>query len=216
MARRPEVDEQKSRSSKQPKHPKTRPRLPDLEFSKTAAMNILTRVDGKRGYGHAIDEFVDWYCSEHATGPEPNSATSSLIVVSCLDTLRPDQITVVLGFEPTRSGLKGKRVSTRNDALRRASFWLKISPLPDERPLQEHLEWLLNLFEPKHQVLSLISKQHSCELFCGFSSENGQGGACLGAELLAKLAGLGVPLVLTFPTCRSVFAIRVEKLSEGR
>jgi integrase len=55
---------QKSRSPKQRKHPKTRLRLPDLEFSKSAVLNSLTSVDGQRGYGHAIDEFVDWYCSE--------------------------------------------------------------------------------------------------------------------------------------------------------
>jgi hypothetical protein len=39
-------------------------RLPDLEFSETAVLNSLTSVDGQRGYGHAIDEFVDWHCSE--------------------------------------------------------------------------------------------------------------------------------------------------------
>lgn len=55
---------QKLRSQKQRKHPKTRLRLPDLEFSKTAVLNSLTSVDGRRRYGHAIDEFVDWYCSE--------------------------------------------------------------------------------------------------------------------------------------------------------
>jgi hypothetical protein len=55
---------QKSRSPKQRKHPKTRLRLPDLEFSKSAMLNRLTSVDGQRGYGHAIDEFVDWYRSE--------------------------------------------------------------------------------------------------------------------------------------------------------
>ena len=54
----------KSRSLKQRKHPKIRLRLPDLEFSKTAVLNSLTSVDGQRGYAHAIDEFVDWYCSE--------------------------------------------------------------------------------------------------------------------------------------------------------
>ena len=54
----------KSRSSKHRMHPKTRLRLPDLEFSRTAVLNSLTSVDGQRGYGHAIDEFVDWYCSE--------------------------------------------------------------------------------------------------------------------------------------------------------
>jgi hypothetical protein len=54
----------KSRSPKQRKQPKTRLRLPDLEFSKAAVLSSLSSADGPRGYGHAIDEFVDWYCSE--------------------------------------------------------------------------------------------------------------------------------------------------------
>jgi hypothetical protein len=46
------------------KNPKAHLRLPDLECSKTAVLNSLASRDGQRGYGHAIDEFVDWYCSE--------------------------------------------------------------------------------------------------------------------------------------------------------
>ena len=37
-------------------------RLPDLEHAKAAVLNSLNPVDAKRGYGYAIDEFVDWYC----------------------------------------------------------------------------------------------------------------------------------------------------------
>jgi site-specific recombinase XerD len=39
-------------------------RLPDLEHAKAAVLNSLTSPDARRGYRHAIDEFVDWYCSE--------------------------------------------------------------------------------------------------------------------------------------------------------
>jgi site-specific recombinase XerD len=39
-------------------------RLPDLEHAKNAVLNSLTSTDAQRGYRHAIDEFVDWYCSE--------------------------------------------------------------------------------------------------------------------------------------------------------
>jgi site-specific recombinase XerD len=39
-------------------------RLPDLELAKVAVLNSLNSADAKRGYRHAIDEFVDWYCSE--------------------------------------------------------------------------------------------------------------------------------------------------------
>jgi site-specific recombinase XerD len=39
-------------------------RLPELEHAKAAVLNSLTCPDAQRGYRHAIDEFVDWYCSE--------------------------------------------------------------------------------------------------------------------------------------------------------
>ena len=39
-------------------------RLTDLEVAKSAVLNSLSCPDALRGYRHAIDEFVDWYCSE--------------------------------------------------------------------------------------------------------------------------------------------------------
>src|ERR1700722_1318474 len=44
--------------------PKSILRLPDLEAAKSAVLNSLSWPDAQRGYRHAIDEFVDWYCSE--------------------------------------------------------------------------------------------------------------------------------------------------------
>jgi hypothetical protein len=47
-------------------HPKPKAvlRLPDLDQAKSAVLNSLTSADAQRGYRHAIDEFVEWYCSE--------------------------------------------------------------------------------------------------------------------------------------------------------
>jgi hypothetical protein len=39
-------------------------RLLDLEHAKSAVLNSLTSSDAQRGYRHAIDEFVDFCCSE--------------------------------------------------------------------------------------------------------------------------------------------------------
>jgi integrase len=52
--------------SSQRKHqkPKAVLRLPDLDQTKSAVLNSLSSVDAQRGYRHAIDEFVEWYCSE--------------------------------------------------------------------------------------------------------------------------------------------------------
>src|SRR6476661_57777 len=44
--------------------PKTILRLPDLEHSKSAVLNSLAAVSSQESYGHAIDEFITWYCSE--------------------------------------------------------------------------------------------------------------------------------------------------------
>ncbi len=46
------------------KKPRTVLRLPDLEIARTAVLQGLTSPDSQRGYRHAMDEFVDWYCSE--------------------------------------------------------------------------------------------------------------------------------------------------------
>ena len=55
---------QKIRSKRKLRTPKTILRLPDLEVAKSAVLNSLSCPDAQRGYRHAIDEFVDWYCSE--------------------------------------------------------------------------------------------------------------------------------------------------------
>jgi len=44
--------------------PKTILRFPDLEHSKNAVVNSLAAASSQESYGHAIDEFIGWYCSE--------------------------------------------------------------------------------------------------------------------------------------------------------
>jgi hypothetical protein len=52
-----------------PKHrrkrrpPKRSLALPGLEQAKSAVLNSLTSKSRQRTYDHAINEFVDWYCS---------------------------------------------------------------------------------------------------------------------------------------------------------
>jgi len=112
------------------------------------------------------------------------------------ETLVPDQIGVLLGLEATRVGLKGERISQRHTALRRTSFWILMAPLADSLPLSEHLKWLLDVLEPKHDSIKSIAQQHKADLFCGFSSANGQGGFTLDPGLLTRLATLGIPVEL--------------------
>ena len=51
---------------KKSKHSKAKSilRLPDLEQSKNAVLHSLAAASSQESYGHAIDEFIGWYCSE--------------------------------------------------------------------------------------------------------------------------------------------------------
>jgi site-specific recombinase XerD len=53
----------KARTQK-PKRPKTKLGLPDLDQSRSAVLDSLRSPESKRGYRHAINEFIQWYCSE--------------------------------------------------------------------------------------------------------------------------------------------------------
>ncbi len=66
---------QKIRSKRKLLTPQTILRLPDLEVAKSAVLNSLSCPDAQRGYRHAIDEFVEWYCSE------PRLSFSKTVVV---------------------------------------------------------------------------------------------------------------------------------------
>jgi site-specific recombinase XerD len=67
----------KQKQRRDAKRPATKSvlRLPDLELAKSAVLNSLSCPDAQRGCRHAIDEFVDWYCSE------PRLSFSKTVVV---------------------------------------------------------------------------------------------------------------------------------------
>ena len=53
-----------NRKSSKQKRRKTKLGIPDLDHSKSAVLDSLRSPESKRGYRHAIDEFIQWYCSE--------------------------------------------------------------------------------------------------------------------------------------------------------
>src|SRR5271169_2107582 len=64
MAWRPPIMKHRPTSRRKRSSTRSVLRLLDLEHSRTAVLNSLTSAESQRGYRHAIDEFVDWYCSE--------------------------------------------------------------------------------------------------------------------------------------------------------
>jgi len=79
--------------------PKTVLRLPDLDQARAAVLKSLNSIDAQRGYRHAIDEFVEWYCSE------PRLSFSKTVVLRCrihLESrhLAPGTVNLRIGIEP--------------------------------------------------------------------------------------------------------------------
>ena len=58
------VSRKGNRKPASPNGPKTKLALPDLDHSRSAVLDSLRSPESKRGYRHAIDEFIQWYCSE--------------------------------------------------------------------------------------------------------------------------------------------------------
>jgi hypothetical protein len=65
------------------------------------------------------------------------------------------------------------------------------------KPFGEQLEKLVLLLESKQAELNeILSRPVRGELFLGFSSGNGQGGAYFSASLLKRIGQLGLPIQL--------------------
>ena len=59
------------------KRPKTKLGLPDPDHSKSAVLDSLRSPESKRGYRQAIDEFIQWCCSE------PRLSFNKVVVTHC-------------------------------------------------------------------------------------------------------------------------------------
>jgi hypothetical protein len=102
-------------STRNSKYKKSRPKIklgiPDLEHSKAAVLRSLGSPDSRRGYQHAIDEFVAWYCSE------PRLAFNKTVVLR-------------YRFHLEERGLASGTINVRMAAVRRCCPWF---PLPIEK-----------------------------------------------------------------------------------
>jgi hypothetical protein len=118
--------------------------------------------------------------------------------------LTPQAITERLGLQPTRThkmgeprGFRRKDGSISQSIVWKDSAWHLNAPLKRDQNLAEHIKWLLDVLEPKHDIIKALSPE--CTLirfFCGFSSGNGQGGFELDVQTLRRLSKLDIPFVL--------------------
>jgi hypothetical protein len=86
--------------------------------------------------------------------------------------------------------------SNPNRKIRQESSWILESGLDESEPLNLHINKLLLSIESKVERFKELMSVCDIEIFCGFSSENGQGGFVLDAELLKRMSIIPLDLVL--------------------
>src|ERR1700678_2245293 len=189
------------RGAAKPRRPKTKLGLPDLDHSKSAVLSSLRSPESKRGYRHAIDEFVEWYCSE------PRLSFSKTVVLRYrmhLETrhLAPGTINLRLGavrrlaYEAAECGLLSadlaagiRRVKGVKKLCVRLGNWLTAEQghalwqAPDKERMKGKrdralLALLLACGLRRHEAAELRIEHLEQREELGYCRSEGQGGTC--------------------------------------
>jgi hypothetical protein len=109
-------------------------------------------------------------------------------------------ITSALGIDPTRERLKGSPKSRLHPSpanVFEESMWILESGLDSGDSLANHISILVERLKGRSVELNNIRDRISgIDLFCMFSSENGQGSMELPAELIKRIADLGIDVTI--------------------
>ena len=115
------------------------------------------------------------------------------------DSLPVDEVGMKLGLEPTSVGRKGEHFrGNPRYAEYQSNVWVWNYPAESDVPFEEQVGGLLGVIEPKRSTLLEILSPPDVEgeLFLGFGSLNGQGGALFSPGLLKRVAECGLSLDL--------------------
>lgn len=127
-----------------------------------------------------------------------NKKWSSASIVISSHSMTAHEIATLLKIEPTGFHEKGEPLNKRNPKSRKREehLWRFESKLPPSESLEKHIENLIEILEIKAKGLNKVAERSSCEIFCGFSSGNGQGGFVLEHNLLERIGKLPVDLIV--------------------
>ena len=103
----------------------------------------------------------------------------------------PDAIIAELALAPTFINTKGKRLPGGNIMENNVVGFH--SPFAGEAPLEQHLEWLVDKFKDKHEILRKIQGHNEVDVFCSATMID-QGGFSLSPKSLSLISDLQIRL----------------------
>jgi hypothetical protein len=99
----------------------------------------------------------------------------------------------VLG-EPTRGFSVGDEYS-KGKRRREFTLWARESSKLPSDDFEVHLEDILCFLDDKYSAIAKSFSDYEIDLFCMFSTDNGQGGAVLSAGTMKKISSFGLDLI---------------------
>jgi hypothetical protein len=119
---------------------------------------------------------------------------ATLVIAS--ESISAEEIQSILAIAGDELVEKGTRLSNRlGSKVFEHSAWKLKSKLEEERPIDQHIQTLLDQMETKQRELSKLAESCSIELWCFVAFENSQCGFVFQRQLLKRIAALPCDLV---------------------
>lgn len=131
--------------------------------------------------------------------PDIARTTVSLRITG--DMLDPEEITRLLGIEPTRCTCKGdvRRIASGRDVIAQVGSWVLSTDTPDG--LDAGIGALLGKLPHDPAVWRDLNERYRCDMFCGLFMQDSKEGAELQPQVLSMLVDRGLRLGLDIYRC---------------
>ena len=107
-----------------------------------------------------------------------------------------DEITRILGLAPTYTHRRGDRRSPRSQPFEH-DMWSYVSPVPEDRPLDVHIQTLWAQLKPHRDYLMTLKERLTVDVFCGYRSNCGTAGIEVSHRSLEMFTQLEIPFGLS-------------------
>ena len=109
---------------------------------------------------------------------------------------QPESISGTLGLQPTHFHRRGERRGPHSPAYEH-DLWSYRAPVPEERPLEEHIAALWAQLQPHRSYLLALKSHLTVDVFCGYRSNSDTAGIEVSHTCLELFTALEVPFGLS-------------------
>ncbi len=112
------------------------------------------------------------------------------------DTLEPEEVSALLGHEPTRFHRKGDKCGPHGTSIEPTGAWILDSRISEKSEVEDHVEWILSVLTTDVDEWSSLTERFSASILCGVFLDQYNEGFELSPRLCQALASRG--LVIAF------------------